>query len=374
MKVKILLFLIAISFFVSCIEEFSPKIDSYINLPVVEGIITNESGPYIIRLSRSAPFYSLDYYPISGANIVISDDLNNEETLIELEPGIYTTDSLGIRGEVGRKYRLTINIDNKIYQSNYEKLEAPLEIDSIYAKIEYKDTREGNFEGMQFYIDTKATNTDNRYFLWIPIETYKYRADLTLDHFYISSGTRVVPNNDTMHVCWRTNNVSGIFTYSSKHLTETKLHNFPLHYVNTKSKKLTEKYSVLVNQYSITQGAFRYWNLIKKQTSESGSLYSTQPFQIKGNMVNPDKPDDIILGYFMAASVSKKRFFVNRPRLSFDYYICKANTSAYESWLKSPGYPAYFAITDDGLGKALLGCFDCREQGGTTTKPDFWED
>ena len=115
MKVKILLFLIVIIFFVACIEEFNPKIDGYSNLLVVEGKITNEPGPYIIKLSRSAPFYSLDYYPISGANIVISDDLYTEELLTELEPGIYSTDSLGIKGEVGRRYRITIKIDNFNY-------------------------------------------------------------------------------------------------------------------------------------------------------------------------------------------------------------------------------------------------------------------
>ncbi len=378
MQIKILSLLTIMSLFVACIEEFNPKIDGYLDLLVIDGMITNEPGPYIVRLSKTLAVDDLDYFPVTGANIVIFDDFDTEETLVELEPGVYSTNPLGIRGEVGRKYRITIDVDGKTYQSDFEELEEPVGIDSIYAKVEYKETVEGSFEGVQFYIDTETTNT--KQFLWVPIETYEYKGDLELNYVYWSFTAIDTITNPSLKTCWRTEKVIETLTFSTKGLTYPKIKNFPLHYVNTSTKKLSERYSVLINQYSITEEAYKYWNEIKKQSAESGSLYTTQPFQVKGNLINPNNPKDIILGYFWAAGVSKKRVFVEKPPLNFTYSKCEGNVQALID-LKGypPPWPVYVTTVKVGiegksLGMADVSCFDCKENGGTEEKPEFWED
>ncbi len=337
MQIKILVFLIVISLFQACIEEFSPKITAYANLPVIDGTITNEPGPYIVKLSKSLAVDDLGYFPVTGANIKISDNLNTEETLTEIKPGVYSTDSMGIRGLVGRKYRITVKIEDKTYQSNFEELKNPSGIDSVYTKIESKETAEGNFEGLQFYINAEDTNDKNRYFLWKLIETYKYKPGLQVEYlYYFYSDSIASVENDSINEfvninneCWNSEKIKDIYTYSTQNFTDSKVNNFALHYVNTDTKKLSEKYSLLINQYSITEDAYEYWNEIKKQNAESGSLYTTQPFQTRGNLVNIDNIDDIILGYFMVAGISKKRIYIDRPHLdfiencvsSYDYYL-----------------------------------------------------
>ncbi len=377
MRTKILLlFIIIISLSTGCIEDFNPIINDYIDIPVVEGAITNEPGPYIMRLSKSSMVYDPELIPITGAEIIISDDLNFEETLFELEPGIYATDPYGIRGEIGRKYRITINIDDRVYQSNFEELEEPTEIDSVYSKIEYK----GNFEGLQFYIDTETVNNRSRQFLWTLIETYKYEADdYPLDYIYYSEDSIVSPPSefvDMINLCWKTEKVFGIFTGSYKNVMEPKLKNLPLHYVDTETKRLYKRYSLFVNQYSISDDAYRYWTEIKEQNDESGSLYTKQPFQIAGNLTNINNPDDIILGFFMVAGVSQKRIFVDQPPLNFYFDVCEASADTYRRWLNAahPSYPIYVKLVGGEYGKAGLACFDCRMEGGKTNKPDFWED
>ena len=220
----------------------------------------------------------------------------------------------------------------------------------------------------------------SRQFLWIPVETYIFRGDLPLDYIYYRVDSIESFEGATLSVCWRTERIFDTFTYSTKNLTETKIKNYPLHYVNTETKRLSERYSLLVNQYSITENAYKYWDEIKKQNAESSSLYTRQPFQIRGNLTNIDNPDDMILGYFMAAGVSRKRIFVNRPQLYFRYLVCKASAEGFREMFKPPTiFPKYVSIIsgDDGgtdLGTAPLSCFDCQLQGGTLIKPDFWED
>jgi len=376
MQIRTLFFVQIIVFFAGCVEPYHPKLNDYIEIPVVDGIITNEAGPYIVTLSKSSTVYNPEFDPIVGAEVTISDDLNYEEVLTEIEPGVYSTDPDGIRGKVGRKYQVTIKKDGKTYQSAFEELQEPVEIDSVYSKVEYKENR----EGLQFYLNTGNISDNHKQFLYTMVETYKYEADdYPIDYIYVKADSIIIPAYDyikLIKVCWKTDKVTQIFTGAANKFSDSKIENFPLHYVNTESKKLFIKYSLLVRQYSISNDAYKYWTEIKEQNEKSGSLYVKQPFQLIGNLTDINNPASIILGYFTVAGVSQKRYFVNKPTLKFYFDECKASHQTYLAWLEQeePPYPAYIKLVVGGLGKASLNCFDCRSKGGTTNKPDFWED
>jgi len=359
----------------ACIDSYYPRIDDYLDLPVVEGSITNEPGPYIIKLSRSITLDNMNLKPITGARIVISDDSTIEETLIESERGVYTTSATGIRGEAGKKYRITIEIDSKTYQSNYEELQEPIEIDSIYTRVEYKEITEGPVEGLQFYIDTEVLPDNNRQFLWTFTETYKYNSELLLDYTYFNPDSIVKNYSDTGTVCWQTEKSYATFTCSAENFREPKISHFPLHYINNLTNKLSERYSVLVNQYTISEEAYHYWNEIEKQQAESGSLYTRQPYQISGNLKNINDPEDNILGFFMVAGVSQKRMYIDRPSLTFNYSTCSPVINLFQnSNPYSLKYPLYAMVMESGdYAFAPRRCFACQLNGGTLIKPDFWE-
>ena len=167
-----------------------------------------------------------------------------------------------------------------------------------------------------------------------------------------------------------------LFTYTAANLTTSSLNDYPLHYVNSLTNKLSERYSVLVYQYTISDNAYHFWNEIEKLHAESGSLYTRQPYQVQGNLKNTAEPDNIILGYFVTAGVSKKRIYVNRPSFTFNYNICTPDINLYQN--SNPyllKYPLYsMLLVGDNQAFAELGCFDCRLRGGSETKPDFWEE
>lgn len=75
------------------LDEGAPRI-------AIEGIVTDQPGPYTVTITESVGFYDDNVFPsISGAYVEISDDQGNVEVLAEKEAGVYQTASLqGQRG------------------------------------------------------------------------------------------------------------------------------------------------------------------------------------------------------------------------------------------------------------------------------------
>ena len=67
---------------------------------IIEGNITNEPGPYFVRLTKSIPLSDTGSYPtVDNAVVTIRDDAGNSETLTSQGNGKYRTNSLtGVEG------------------------------------------------------------------------------------------------------------------------------------------------------------------------------------------------------------------------------------------------------------------------------------
>jgi len=379
---RIFLFLALLQFvwLTSCVEEYWPEVTKYENLLVVDGGITNLPSPYEIRISKSSPIDSSAYIPYSGCSLMIVADNGAMEALTEIFPGIYKTSANGIQGETGMSYKLLIfTPDGKEYESAFEKLKAEVEIEDVYAEVEYHDN--GEYEhplaGYQFYLNTEETTVDTNFYLWKMEQTYHYQSDYFIRWYYTNRLYTFTPI-DSLYNCWRTSRVRSIYTFNTSSMQGRQLQHFPLNYVNTQGRELTIKYSLLVNQFTISKQAWKYWSAIEEQNSEQGSLYSHQPYQIKGNLRNVDNEDEPVLGYFMVAAVHSKRIFVDRISAPFYYSQCVFN----EGWMKAYvdlgmggpySEPQYVVMVDGSRGAAHEDCVDCTQKGGSTTKPDFWE-
>ena len=92
--------------------------------------------------------------------------------------------------------------------------------------------------------------------------------------------------------CWRTKYVEEIFTFKTYSTEPVKIEKFPIHYVNSNTRKLTNRYSILVQQLIVNPSTYVFWNNIQKQNSDAGSFYPQQPYQIRGNIKNIDDEDD----------------------------------------------------------------------------------
>jgi hypothetical protein len=81
---------------------------------VIVGNITNEAGPYFVKVTKSVALSETGAYPtVDNAVVTLSDEAGNSENLIPQGNGIYRTSSLA--GVEGRTYTLTVNAENQLY-------------------------------------------------------------------------------------------------------------------------------------------------------------------------------------------------------------------------------------------------------------------
>lgn len=366
----------------ACVDPYYPELGKYENTLAVDGMVTSGPGPYYVKLQTAATVYYPVMKPLSNAEVYVADDLGNIEHFEETEPGVYTNASPGFQGIVGRSYRLTVTLtENNVYQSSWEKLSAPLGIDSVYAELEnhIDPNFPYNLSGYQFYIDTKQATSDTTFLLWRLTSTYKYNSDYKCRFMYIGSIVPF-PNPDSLFTCWKTETVPEIIVGTTKSSKNNELIRYPLHYVSGEERYLSIRYSVLVNQYVVSETVYDYWNAVRGQNEIQGTLYTQQPYQIRGNMVNINNTNEPVMGCFAAAGIEEKRVFYNSPNIDYHYEICILHEADYENMKNlfgsSPSsWPIYLGM-DVNYYKfnPEQRCIDCREKGGKLEKPDFWVD
>lgn len=381
MKQKLIILL---GFFVlfGCKDEFLLESRSYTPTIVVDGFISNELPPYTVELSLSSPVTANEKIPLTNCIVILFED-SRSETLVETEPSVYKTSKNGITGTIGKFYSISIQTPNgEKYSSEPQEMKPPVEIDSLYAMLTNKEHVDYVYglPGYQFYITTKLAENQDNFLLWQLEETYQYTAIHEL--FAIYDGTELRRGDYDLFVeyqnkyrCWKTQNVKNIYTGKTNNLVIPKINDLALHFVGTDSRRLQERYSLLVKQYSISEEAYYFWNAIQDQIEEDNFLFATQPYNIPGNISNVNNPHEIVYGGFTVASVITKRIFVDSPRVPY-YYTKKCSTI--EDYSKvSP--PAFIVVVEkenenSALGSVHQSCIDCTSRGGEIIKPDFWID
>ena len=386
MRTKIIFFFMfgIICLYTSCIQSFTPEVEKYEELLVVDGGITDAPGPYTIKLSKSTRTQELSkFIPYPGCKVVVEDDIGNEVIFYEHARGIYQTDSSAMKGIPGRKYKLHISTpDGEDYESVEETLLKPIAIQSVYAELQHKshpDLLYGR-DGYQFYLDAETPPTANNFLLWSLQCTYKFRTDFQIDAYYANGRRNQVDNPDTLRTCYRTLDIVDIFILNTNMQNTQDIKHVALNYEDNYTKALSIRYSLKVQQYAINEAAFNYWNTIKKLRDMQGDLYTQQPYQAKNNLTNLKHPEKQALGFFTVAGYTEKRIFVNPPGIADHYDICtitgepikhlddklKLRPDLWPFFLVDPAqYKGDFWVDQD--------CMDCRRTG-TLKKPDFWID
>jgi hypothetical protein len=364
----------------ACVEEYDPQVDRYEQLVVVDGMITNDEGPYQVKLSYSSNLHEPRVIPLTGAGVIIRDSQGHAEYLTEIEEGLYQTDPNGIKGTIGHLYQVEIQTpDGKIYRSSFENLPEPVELDRVYTEVEYQSAEEiyHDIAGLRFFIDTKRANSNESFLMWGLQATYEYQAEFKV-RYYFEGVLKPFPNHDSLMTCWLTERIPDIYTSRMDLLNEPLIRHFPLHYVNTESRDLFIRYSLLVRQYTMEKEAWTFWDRVREQNEEQGGLFTQQPYQIIGNITCLENPEEPVLGQFTAAGVSNSRIFIDRPNLPFYFFKCELTEGDYESMSTIDLYPPdswpVYVTTGPGGGMALpiQACMDCRLRGGTIEKPAFW--
>lgn len=110
------IFLIIASLFLvaSCQKEIDLDLDDQSGKIVIEANVTDQPGPYMVRITKSVAFTQQNQYPeVTGAQVILSDNTGQTETLQYVGNGNYQTSTFV--GASGRTYTLKIQAEGKQY-------------------------------------------------------------------------------------------------------------------------------------------------------------------------------------------------------------------------------------------------------------------
>lgn len=384
-KSHIIITAILLLFTSMCIEPFDPPRGDFEDLLVIEGLITDEVDPQIIRISRSFPIDTVQFLPENGAEVMVMDDLGNEHQLQSVGSGEYQTPS-GFQGVKDRTYQLFVTTSKgEIIQSDPVTLKSTPKIDSISWEINSRLNDEGILiDGVQIYINTHDPNNDTWNYRWQWEETWEFNARYHSSFQWAPNGD-VEVRTENIYTCWSTVKSQNIFVGSSGKLTTDVISAHPIHYVSASgSNRLIKKYSILVKQYALSEAAWFFWQQMEKMNQDLGSLFAPQPTAVKGNLINISEPEKPVIGYFDASTVDEMRLFISKEELGdmrvyTGYHNCTYDTLLFAA---IPGYDykhhsnpldlIYGIIFPIGYSVSSSECSDCRLYG-VNIKPDFWE-
>lgn len=119
------IFLIILSLFLvtSCEKEIDLDLGDQSGNIVIEGNVTDQAGPYYVKITKSVAFTEANQYPaIENAQVILSDNTGQTETLQYVGNGTYQTSTFV--GQSGRTYTLKIQAEGKEYLSQSTMPEA----------------------------------------------------------------------------------------------------------------------------------------------------------------------------------------------------------------------------------------------------------
>lgn len=270
MKLPLFLLLVAALGLSACEDVIDVDIPEGQSLLVVEGGVTDQPGPYVVRLSRTIPYFTEQGLPpVPGAVLTLTDNEGQRETLREQTPGTYVTSTF--RGNIGHQYTLRIQAEGEEYQAETEIRRTP-PIDSIRA--EYR----------------AATQLDKAgyYVLY-------YGPELRgLGDYY---RFKVIRNGRLL------NRPSDLFVRSDELVDGNYIGAFELNNNQGEEETFELGDSIRVEMNSVPRDYFFYLNEIVTQLNNTG-LFAAPPANVRTNVrnVNPQSARKAV-GYFSGYTV-----------------------------------------------------------------------
>ncbi len=343
------------------------------NILVVEGLI-NVADSTKIKLSRTVVIGNKNTAnPEGGATISIETAQAIVATLQERAKGTYITPVLNL--DKTKQYRLRIKTaDGKTYLSDLVDVKITTPIDSVGYNL--KDN------GIQLYVNSHDDTNNSRYYLYNYAETWRF------DSYYlstwVSNGYDIVPRSAAQMIkeCFAGVNSSTIVLTSTAALSNDVVYQSPITFIDGTSEKLSVKYSILVTQTALTKEAYTFWDNLKGNTEQLGSIFDAQPSQLTGNIHNVNDASEPVIGYISAGTTQTKRIFITKSQLPSSFkteypYVCTIDSGdvADTRFALVPLNSVYVPLAPYGNDTYYYTdkpCGDCTIRG-TTKQPAFWK-
>ncbi|MBD2723456.1 DUF4249 domain-containing protein [Hymenobacter sp. BT189] len=340
-----------------------------------------------IRLSRTYAIAAKTDPPAeTQATVYIEDDRGARFVLSESTgKGVYISDNLNL--SVTRKFRLHLNTrSGKEYVSDYSLIKITPAIDAVNWRVE------NSF--LNLYVDTHDATGNTLYYRWETDEAWEIYPPYNPGIEYANNGVQPIVVRYP-RICWGNQHSNAVQIAKTTGLTQDVVADYRLRQHPAGSERFFSRYSMLVQQHALSKVEYDYWELLRKNTESIGSLFDPQPSQVTGNVHCLSDPEEMVLGFIGAHSISEIRIFITRAELPAavrvlnGYEACVPPDTMFISGPRAPRGNAAVLLKDafatqqqlpigpvyDANGGGLVGytvksrdCVDCRTRG-SATKP-----
>jgi hypothetical protein len=374
-----------------CTEPFEPPIDERkTDILVVEGIINASDSTALVKLSRSRPLSKIDTsYAESGATVSIQSSGGDVFNLKEETAGNYEVRSLPADKSV--TYRLKITTANGTdYVSDTVRIKSTPPIDSLSFGVTNDNM------GLSIRVTTHDDLGQSRYYAWNYTETYEYHSVFNSGYKLIDGMPVIRTPEERVDKCWRSISSTDVLIGTSQGLTKNIISEQELTIIPKFSPKISERYSILIEQRVLSSQEFEYLGLLKKTTEGQGTLFDGSPGPVVGNIHQANDYNAVVLGYFGGAEITRQRYFLTFSELPDVLrepppkdgcqlsFTCDSTQPRFtnfdppctflEDLSRSSTIVGIFAggVNPTSYSFTKTTCADCRIYGGVTTPPDFW--
>lgn len=362
----------------ACKKAYQPNLNSPVTgYLVVEGFISSGGDTSTITLSRTTKLDDSAFIVYEHNAEVFIESSNNETfRLTEGSNGNYTSDVLQLNPNSKYRVRITTT-DGREYLSDFSDVRYTPAIDSITWNIEN--------EGVQIYVNAHDNQNTRKFYRWTYSETWEFHSRYLKTLYYVidpvtQTAVDIVagPPDTTIYKCWKTQNSTNIILGSSEKLTNDKIY-LPIRYIEPQADELTILYYIHLKQYALSRDAYQYYQKLKKNTEQVGTLFDAMPSELGGNIHCVTNPDELVIGYIESTQEQEKDVFIHNADLPM-IWISRMPCGEFEVQNKPPLDIAILPTRPATLGPfnsivtfwaTDAACVDCTLRG-TNKKPSFW--
>ncbi len=251
----------------SCEDVIDVKLEEGETQLAVDGWITDQPGPYTIRLTTTAPYFNNTTTPrVKGATVTLTDSEGNSEILKESEPGMYVTSQL--QGKIGNSYTLSIRYEGEEYTAQTQIKRVP-PIDSLGVKYR----KGGGFTEEGYYVTYNGPELPG-----------------TGDYYRFK-----VFRNDTL-----LNKPENLSFTDDRFVDGNYIEDIQRNFDPFKSGD-----EIRVETWSITEDAYLFYNELRQQI-QNGGLFANPPANVRTNIINKNSNERKAVGWFGGAAISSK--------------------------------------------------------------------
>jgi len=306
----------------ACVEPVQLPIRQVDRRLVVEGLLTNETFPWV-RLTYSGRYNSNNPAPpqltVNDALVVIRDDAGRSVRLVPdpFAPSYYGPRDSTFRGEVGRTYTLSITLPDGVrYESRPERLNPVPTLEPLQATLRPGATEARQPDRYDIHINTQDPPAPDNYYRWSALGWI--RRWVQFDPLNPPKNVFGPPCNTCS--CWIPDygppgDVLSDALINGNRITQRLVYSLPVYAIGPQY--------VQVRQFSLTRAAYQYWTLFEQQRTRSGSLFDAQPASIEGNVRAVKDTTIRALGFFGASAVSQQRLTIPGDTINYNRFLVR---------------------------------------------------